>query len=95
VHELREEDFTIVGTVRAARGSRCANCRLRIRSNKASGGSSESLPRGRQLRYDLHVAEWLHERRADLVTDDQIARWQRVVDRLVVAAHSRVADLGD
>jgi hypothetical protein len=41
------------------------------------------------------LPEWLHERRADLVTDDQIARWQRVVDLLVVAGDSRVADLGD
>jgi hypothetical protein len=41
------------------------------------------------------LPEWLHERRADLVTDDQIARWQRVVDMLVVAGDSRVADLAD
>lgn len=41
------------------------------------------------------LPEWLHERRADLVTDDQIARWQRVVDLLIVAGDSRVADLAD
>jgi hypothetical protein len=41
------------------------------------------------------LPEWLHERRADLITDDQIARWQRVVDLLVVAGDSRVADLAD
>lgn len=41
------------------------------------------------------LPDWLHERRADLVTDDQIARWQRVVDMLVVAGDSRVADLAD
>lgn len=41
------------------------------------------------------LPEWLHERQADLVTDDQIARWQRVVDLLVVAGDSRVADLAD
>ena len=41
------------------------------------------------------LPKWLHERRADLVTDDQIARWQRVVDLLVVAGDSRVADLAD
>jgi hypothetical protein len=41
------------------------------------------------------LPEWLHERRADLVTDEQIARWQRVVDLLVVAGDSRVADLAD
>jgi hypothetical protein len=41
------------------------------------------------------LPEWLHERRADLVTEDQIARWQRVVDLLVVAGDSRVADLAD
>jgi hypothetical protein len=41
------------------------------------------------------LPEWLHERRVDLVTDDQIARWQRVIDLLVVAGDSRVADLAD
>lgn len=41
------------------------------------------------------LPEWLHERRADLVTDDQIARWQRVVDMLVVAGDSRVGELAD
>lgn len=41
------------------------------------------------------LPKWLHERRADLITDDQIARWQRVVDLLVVAGDSRVADLAD
>jgi hypothetical protein len=41
------------------------------------------------------LPEWLHERRADIVTEDQIARWQRVVDMLVVAGDSRVADLAD
>ena len=41
------------------------------------------------------LPEWLHDRRADLVTADQIDRWQRVVDRLVVAGDSRVADLAD
>jgi hypothetical protein len=41
------------------------------------------------------LPEWLRERRADLVTQDQIARWQRVVDMLVVAGDSRVADLAD
>jgi hypothetical protein len=41
------------------------------------------------------LPEWLHERRADLVTEDQIARWQRIVDLLVVAGDSRVADLAD
>ncbi|WP_129675990.1 hypothetical protein [Candidatus Chloroploca sp. Khr17] len=41
------------------------------------------------------LPEWLHERRADLVTDDQITRWQRVVDLLVVAGDSRVSDLAD
>lgn len=43
----------------------------------------------------LTLPEWLHERRADLVTADQIARWQRVVDLLVVAGDARVADLAD
>jgi hypothetical protein len=41
------------------------------------------------------LPEWLRERRVDLVTDDQIARWQRVVDLLVIAGDNRVADLAD
>lgn len=41
------------------------------------------------------LPEWLHEVRADLLTDDRIGRWQRVVDLLVVAGDSRVADLAD
>lgn len=41
------------------------------------------------------LPDWLRERRADLVTEDQIARWQRVVDLLVVGGDSRVADLAD
>jgi hypothetical protein len=41
------------------------------------------------------LPEWLRERRVDLVTDEQIARWQRVVDLLVIAGDSRVADLAD
>lgn len=41
------------------------------------------------------LPEWLHERRADLVTEEQVARCQRVVDLLVVAGDSRVADLAD
>lgn len=41
------------------------------------------------------LPEWLHDRRADLVTDDHIARWQRVVDLLVIAGDSRVVDLAD
>lgn len=50
---------------------------------------------GRNCASTLTLPEWLHERRADLVTDDQIVRWQRVVDLLVVAGDSRVADLAD
>lgn len=41
------------------------------------------------------LPEWLHERRPDLLNEDQVARWQRVVDLLVVAGDSRVADLAD
>jgi hypothetical protein len=41
------------------------------------------------------LPEWLRERRPDLTTGEQSARWQRVVDRLVVAGDSRVADLAD
>jgi len=41
------------------------------------------------------LPEWLRERRPDLVTPDRIARWQRVVDLLVVAGDTRVADPAD
>jgi hypothetical protein len=41
------------------------------------------------------LPEWLHERRVDLVIDEQLARWQRIVDLLVVAGDARVADLAD
>lgn len=41
------------------------------------------------------MPEWFRERRPDLLTPEQIARWQRVVDLLVVAGDTRVADLAD
>jgi hypothetical protein len=41
------------------------------------------------------LPEWLRERRADLATSEQLARWQRVVDLLVVAGDARVAELSD
>lgn len=41
------------------------------------------------------LPEWLRERRPHLVTPDRLARWQRVVDLLVVAGDTRVADLAD
>ncbi|MGV8966572.1 MAG: hypothetical protein ACOH2F_09850 [Cellulomonas sp.] len=41
------------------------------------------------------LPEWLHERRPDLRLAADIARWQRVVDFLVVAGDTRVADLAD
>jgi hypothetical protein len=41
------------------------------------------------------LPEWLRERRADLTTEDQVARWQRIVDLLVVAGDTRVSDLAD
>ena len=41
------------------------------------------------------LPEWLRERRPDLVATEQAARWQRVVDLLVVAGDTRVADLAD
>jgi hypothetical protein len=41
------------------------------------------------------LPEWLHEVRAELLTEHQIAQWQRVVDLLVVAGDGRVADLAD
>jgi hypothetical protein len=40
------------------------------------------------------LPEWLHERRAD-ITPEHEARWQRVVDVLVVSGDHRVADLAD
>lgn len=51
--------------------------------------------RGPSAHADAVLPEWLRERRADLITDDQIVRWQRVVDLLVVAGDTRVADLAD
>ena len=41
------------------------------------------------------LPEWLRERRADLITEDHVARWQRIVDLLVVAGDTRVSDLAD
>lgn len=41
------------------------------------------------------LPEWLRERRADLVTEEHFATWQRILDLLVVAGDSRVADLAD
>jgi hypothetical protein len=41
------------------------------------------------------LPEWLRERRADVRGEDQTARWQRVVDLLVVAGDTRVSDLAD
>jgi hypothetical protein len=41
------------------------------------------------------LPEWLRERRADLTTREQEARWQRIVDKLVISGDSRVADLAD
>lgn len=41
------------------------------------------------------LPEWLHARRADVHEDDNLVRWQRMVDMLVVAGDTRVADLAD
>ncbi|MFI2754184.1 hypothetical protein ACGIF2_15730 [Cellulomonas sp. P22] len=38
------------------------------------------------------LPEWLHARRPDLTMETDIASWQRVVDFLVVAGDTRVAD---
>ena len=43
----------------------------------------------------LTLPEWLRERWVDLTTTEQVARWHRVVDLLVVSGDSRVADLAD
>jgi hypothetical protein len=50
---------------------------------------------GKDCAHTYTLPEWLHERRADLSTSDQEARWQRVVDLLVLAGDRRVADLAD
>lgn len=41
------------------------------------------------------LPKWLRERRGDMHGDEQIARWQRVVDLLAVAGDTRVSDLTD
>lgn len=41
------------------------------------------------------LPEWLHERRPDLVSSDQVDAWMRIVDMLIVAGDRRVADLAD
>lgn len=50
---------------------------------------------GKQCASTFTLPEWLRERRSDLAPGEQIARWQRVVDLLVVAGDTRVADLAD
>jgi hypothetical protein len=50
---------------------------------------------GNQCANTFTLPEWLHEMRADLTMPEQEARWQRVVDLLVVAGDNRVADLAD
>jgi len=50
---------------------------------------------GENCAWAYTLPEWLRERRPDVVTPDQTARWQRVVDLLVVAGDTRVADLAD
>ncbi|WP_172653096.1 hypothetical protein [Rhodococcus opacus] len=50
---------------------------------------------GKRCAATFTLPEWLRERRPDLTTDEQSMRWQRVVDLLVVAGDSRVADLAD
>jgi hypothetical protein len=41
------------------------------------------------------LPEWLRERRADLTIPEQQAKWERIVDRLVVSGDTRIADLTD
>lgn len=50
---------------------------------------------GTDCAHTYTLPEWLHKTRADLSTSDQEARWQRVVDLLVLAGDRRVADLAD
>ncbi|MBN7559263.1 hypothetical protein [Mycobacteroides abscessus] len=41
------------------------------------------------------LPEWIRERRSDCHEAHQVARWQRIVDFLVVAGDGRVSDLAD
>jgi hypothetical protein len=41
------------------------------------------------------LPEWLRQLRAELAAPEHIARWQRIVDHLVVAGDQRIADLAD
>jgi hypothetical protein len=50
---------------------------------------------GEECANTFTLPEWLHERRVDLTTPEQEARWQRAVDLLVVSGDHRVADLAD
>lgn len=50
---------------------------------------------GNECANTFTLPEWLHERQVDLTTPEQQARWQRVVDLLVVSGDNRVADLAD
>jgi hypothetical protein len=50
---------------------------------------------GEQCANTYTLPEWLHECRGDLSTPEQQARWQRVVDLLVIAGDRSVADLAD
>ena len=50
---------------------------------------------GDQCASTFGLPRWLHERKIDPMTPEQEARWQRVVDLLVVSGDTRVADLTD
>ena len=41
------------------------------------------------------LAEWLQDRRADLATTEQVARWQRLLDMQVVSGNTQIAHLAD
>ena len=50
---------------------------------------------GNQCANTFGLPRWLREREMDLLTPQQQDRWQRVVDRLVVAGETRLSDLVD
>ncbi|MDQ3963610.1 MAG: hypothetical protein M3277_06835 [Actinomycetota bacterium] len=52
-------------------------------------------PGGDHCAWTYTLPEWLRERRGDITTSEQQARWQRIVDVLVVSGDHRLADLAD
>ena len=55
----------------------------------------ERIVQGSDCPHTFTLPEWLRGLRADLTTPEQVNRWQRIVDALVVSGDTRVADLAD